>query len=146
MGSKPKQIITQKLEYFNDRGRDLKAYSLIMAVYYENLQLTQSILKSEPDQINSQEPYADMSPIHVAIFRQNLEIVETLLKVPNIKLHQKDNFGREPIDMLDYTINQAIFESVLAATYPNEMNDLVVQISEETESDLKIIPFRTKDN
>ena len=45
------------------------------------------------------------SPLHLAVEKQNLEIVKLLLKNKGINIHTKDNQGKEPID---YTKNKEI--------------------------------------
>lgn len=132
------------LAYFEDRGTDLKTYSLLLAVYYDEFEKAQALLKSDPGQLNLQDPYAGLTALHIAIFRQNQEIVSLLLDQDGIDVKIKDGFHRRPVDMLDYTVNQEIFEMVMDATYPDEMRALDDEAYDEGRADNTVVPLKPK--
>lgn len=132
------------LAYFEDRGADLKTYSLLLAVYYDEFEKAQALLKSDPGQINLQDPYAGLTALHIAIFRQNPKIVSLLLAQNGIDVKIKDGFQRRPVDMLDYTVNQEIFEMVMDATYPDEMRALEDEAYDAGRADNSVVPLKPK--
>ena len=144
MSIKPKKRMTRKLAYFEDSGSDLKRYQLLLAVYYDRLDQAQAILKTDPDQLNIQDPYGGLTAIHIAVFRQNPKMVELLLKQRDIDLNITDNFNRRPVDMLDYTVNQSIFEMMMDACYPDEMRALEDEAFDEGRADSTVVPLKPK--
>ncbi len=144
MSIKPKPIMKNTLAYFEDRGADLKTYSLLLAVYYDEFEKAQALLKSDPGQLNLQDPYAGLTALHIAIFRQNPKIVSLLLEQNGIDVKIKDGFQRRPVDMLDYTINQEIFDMVMDATYPDEMRALEDEAYDEGRADNSVVPLKPK--
>lgn len=136
--------MTRKLAYFEDRGSDLKRYQLLLAVYYDRLEQAQAILETDPDQLNLQDPYGGLTALHIAIFRQNPKMVRLLLGRREIDAQLADNFNRRAVDMLDYTVNQEIFEAVIEATYPDEMRGLEEEMFEEGVTDRTIVPLKPK--
>lgn len=136
--------MTNKLAYFEDRGSDLKQYSLLLAAYHDEYDKAAAILKSDSDQLNVQDPYAGLTALHIAIFRQNPKIVNLLLEQDGIDVKIKDGFQRRPVDMLDYTVNQEIFEMVMDATYPDEMRALEDEGYDEGRADSSVVPLKPK--
>ena len=132
----------KRLAYFEDRGSDRQNYPLLMAVYYDDFEKAKAILQSDPEQLNIPDPYAGLTAIHIAIFRQNLDIIRMLLAQPGIQKKTKDTFGRRPVDMLDYTVNQVVFEVVMDATYSDEMRALEDEAFEEGLTDQSVVPFK----
>jgi hypothetical protein len=128
------------LAYFEDRGSDLKTYSLLLAVYYDEFEKAQVLLKSDPGQLNLQDPYAGLTALHIAIFRQNPKIVNLSLEQDGIDVKIKDSFQRRPVDMLDYTVNQEIFDMVMDASYPDEMRALEDEAYDEGRADNSVVP------
>lgn len=116
--------MTRKLGYFEDSGTDKKKYSLISAAYHERTETAKELIKSDPDQIIRQDPHSGLTALHIAVFRQNIELVEILAKHPRTDLSLKDVFGRRVVDILEYTTNQELFTLVMDATYPDLMRDL----------------------
>ncbi|PWE55001.1 hypothetical protein DEM27_16220 [Metarhizobium album] len=98
-------------------GGKLSAYSLLRAVYMDQVREAEAVLRASPEQINLGDPYANLTPLHVAIFRQNREIVALLVNHPRCDVWQKDNFGRTAVDMLVYTKEKQIFESIINKSY-----------------------------
>jgi ankyrin repeat protein len=136
--------MTNKLAYFENRGSDLKQYSLLLAAYHDEYDKAAAILKSGSDQLNVQDPYAGLTALHIAIFRQNPKIVSLLLEQDGIDIKIKDGFQRRPVDMLDYTVNQEIFEMVMDATYPDEMRALEDEAYDEGRADSSVVPLKPK--
>lgn len=101
-----------------DSGAQLATYSLIRAVYNDRITQARDILKANPEQINLQEPFAGLTALHIAIFRQNEEIVTLLAEHPRCDITLKDNFQRTAADMLVYTDKPAIFDIVMRRAYP----------------------------
>jgi DNA phosphorothioation-associated putative methyltransferase len=95
---KPKKEEKAGLGYFQDSGVDRKAYALILAAYNDNTETAEKIIATDPDQINSQDPYARLTALHIAIFRQNERLVALLAGHPQTDLRLKDGFGRRPVD------------------------------------------------
>lgn len=113
---------TKKLSNrFNPQGgAKLSTYSLLRAVYMDKVEEAKVILAANADQINLGDPFAGLTPLHVAIFRQNEETVALLVDHPRCDVWQKDNFGRAAVDMLIYTANRAIFEKMMKRAHPQE--------------------------
>ena len=112
MNLKPKEVLKTKLSYFEAQGPRMKDYPLIRAVYFEDFEKARTILESDPDQINSRDPYAGLTPLHIAIFRENQEMIDLLLNAKGIDASVRDGFGRRPIDIADYIQNNQIFLQV----------------------------------
>ena len=134
----------RRLAYFEERGADLKAFSLLLAVYNDQFEDAKAILKADPAQLNSQDPYAGLTALHIAIFRQNPKTVRLLLDQDGIDIKIKDGFRRRPVDMLDYTVNQEIFDMVMEATYPDEMRALEDEAYDEGRADNTVVPLKPK--
>lgn len=103
-----------------DDGLGLGVYPLIRAAYHDKLEQARDILKADPDQINTQDPYAGLSPLHIAIFRQNGEMVRLFTDSPRCDVSLKDNFQRAAADMLVYTSDPIIFDPVMRCAYPEQ--------------------------
>lgn len=134
----------KRLAYFEDRGADLKAFSLLLAVYNDHFEEAEAILKADPAQLNTPDPYAGLTALHIAIFRQNPKIVQLLLAQAGIDVRIKDGFGRRPVDMLDYTANQDIFDMIMDVTYPDTMRALENETLDEGLADGSIASFKPK--
>lgn len=130
MSVQPKDKMQRKLGYFEDSGTDKKKLSLLRMAYFNATEKAKDIIKTDPDQINYQDPHAGLTTLHIAIFRQNVELVEILANHPRTKMELKDNFGRRSVDMLDYTINQKIFDAVMKAAYPEQIRTLETRDNE----------------
>lgn len=98
-------------------GAMLSSYTLLRAIYMDKVAEAEAILKSNPEQINMGDPYASLTPLHVAIFRQNVEAVALLVNHSRCDVWRQDNFGRAPVDMLVYTANREIFDLVTNRSY-----------------------------
>ena len=145
MRIKPKQDVKKRLDYFEDQGLEAKKLKLISAVYFDRSEEAEKIIREDPEQINQQDPYAGLTALHIAIFRQNQKLVGLIATHPQCDLHIQDNFYRKAVDMLDYTINQAIFETVIDASYPDEMHALEDEAFEEGVVGGDVVPFRPKE-
>ncbi len=117
---KPKAKPGTPLSWFSDSGVDKKKLSLIRAAYFDNYERAKAIVKADPDQINSQDPFAGLTPLHIAIFRQNDPMVTLIATHPTCDFSVKDHFGRVATDMLIYIRDRKIFETVMQAAYPHE--------------------------
>jgi ankyrin repeat protein len=138
MSIQPKEKMTRKLGYFEDSGTDKKKYSLISAAYYDRTDTAKELIKSDPDQIYAQDPHSGLTALHIAVFRQNVELIEILSKHPRSDLSLKDAFGRRVVDMLEYTTNQQINDLIMEATYPDLMRDLKA----DDESENNVVTLR----
>ncbi len=145
MAIKPKPIVKRKLSYFEDQGSGLKKYPLLRAVYFDDTQRAIRILAEDPDQLNLPDPFGGLTATHIAIFRENKTLVELFAKHPLYKPQIKDNFGRRAVDMLDYTINQQIFNAIIEVTYPDEIRSLEDETYERGMSDGSVIPLKPKE-
>lgn len=134
----------RRLAYFEDRGADIKTFSLLLAVYNDQFEAAKSILRADPAQLNSQDPYAGLTALHIAIFRQNPKTVRLLLDQNGIDVTIKDGFQRRPVNMLDYTVNQEIFGMVMDATYPEEMRALDDEAYDQGRADNSVVPLKPK--
>lgn len=124
MTLKPREAQSQGLGYFKKGGPKRQHFELILAAYYNRTARAEAIMQSDPDQIVRQDPHSGLTALHVAIFRGNVELVTLLAEHPRTDFQMKDNFDRRPVDMLDYTRNQQIFNLVMEGTYPDEMRAL----------------------
>ena len=145
MSAKPEKAKERLLGYFEDSGVDYKRYSLIRATYYEDNRRAQNLVETDPQQINRQDPYAGLTPLHIAVFRQNRFLVQVIGNHPETDFHIRDNFNRKAVDMLDYTSDQVIFELIMDKTYPDQMRSLEDEAYENALKSGQITPFRPKD-
>jgi len=123
MSALPKPKPKPKRTPFNlepGSGVQLATYSLIRAVYNNRLEQARDILAASPEQINLQEPFAGLTALHIAIFRQNEDMVALLANHPRCDLTLKDNFQRTAAGMLIYTAKPAIFDVVMRRSYPEQ--------------------------
>lgn len=137
--------MARTLGYFDDSGIDRKLYRLIIAAYNDETDKALALIEEDPDQINRQDPHSGLTALNIAIFRQNAELVTALAQYPKSDTKLKDTFGRRPVDMLDYTQNQEIFEAIMDATYPESMQELK-EISREDEGkgQASVVAFKPK--
>ena len=145
MTIKPKPIVKRKLSYFEDQGSGLKKYPLLRAVYFDDTEKATRILVDNPDQLNLPDPFGGLTATHIAVFRENETLVELFTKHPQYRPHIKDNFDRKAVDMLDYTVNQQIFEMIIDATYPDEMRALEDEAFEEGMVGGDVVPFKPRE-
>lgn len=122
MSALPKIVERELLTFFQDRRNRRQVYPLIVATYYERLDQARKILEEDPAQIRDRDPFAGLTALHIAIFRENLPLVRLLAHHPNADLRAADNFGRRPVDMCIYTSIGEIFDLVLSASYPRAMH------------------------
>ncbi len=112
------------LGQFNEEKIDKSKLRLFAAVYYDRTESALELIKTNPEQINEKDPFAGMTAIHIAIYRQNKAIVRALTEHPKLDMQVKDTFDRLPVDMLDYTQNQEIFIMVMDAHNPDSAAEL----------------------
>lgn len=122
-------------------GVQLATYSLIRAVYNDRLDQARDILAASPEQINLQEPFAGLTALHIAIFRQNEEIVTLLANHPRCDLTLKDNFQRTAADMLVYTANSTIFGTVMRCAYPKQERIWSNDAYDEGKAAMRVVPL-----
>lgn len=134
-----------RLGYFRDSGENRKKYALITAVYYERVEIAKALVLSDPDQINVQDPHSGLTPLHIAIFRQNRELVQLLAPHRQCDPMIRDAFNRRAVDMLDYTSDQFIFETVMDAAYPDALRELQDEAYDEAKATGRIVPFKPKE-
>lgn len=127
-------------------GVHLATYSLIRAVYNDRFAQARDILAVSPDQVNSQEPFAGLTALHIAIFRQNEDMVTLLANHPQCDIALKDNFGRTAADMLVYTANPAIFDTVMRRAYSDQERSWEQENFEQGIASGTIVPLRTHRN
>lgn len=153
MSIEPKKKMTRRLGYFEDSGIDRKKYALLIAAYRDDTETAKALIKSDPEQINRQDPHSGLTALHISIFRQNRELVGILAKHPQTKMDVKDNFNRRLVDMLDYTSDQEIFEVVMEASYPDIWAELDALAGDENKDESAknsgsenetIVPFKPK--
>jgi ankyrin repeat protein len=106
-----------KRSIFSGRGAKTQPLSLIEAIYFDRTERAKAIIEADPDQVRQQEPFAGLTPLHVAIFRQNVEIVRVLVSHPRTDPNLIDGFNRRPIDMCVYTKNEEMFRLVKERTF-----------------------------
>lgn len=126
----------QKFSIFSDSGESTAKLKLIQAVFFDRTKSALEIIKTDPDQINEQDPFAGLTPLHIAIFRQNVAVVDALTLHPITKPSIEDRFGRKPIDMCIYTNIDEIFDAVLKRTYHSALLEL------DNAENNKIIPIK----
>ncbi len=132
----PKPKTPARRSLFPTTGSRHKRLPLLEAVYYNRTEQALAIIEADPAQINLQDPFAGLSPLHVAVFRQNLQIVVALTRHPITDIGLADRFGRKAIDMCLYTLNDDIFQAVAARTYQKALIQL------DTDDGDKIRPLR----
>lgn len=99
------------------RGTERQPLSLLEAVYFDNTKRAKAIIEADPSQINQQDPFAGLTPLHIAIFRQNIEIVRTLVSHPRTDPNIEDGFHRKPIDICVYTVDEEIYSLVVMRSF-----------------------------
>lgn len=102
---------------FSDAGERRAKLPLIEAVYFDRTTRAEAIIESDPAQINLQDPFAGLSALHIAVFRQNVVIVRKLTDHPVTDMNLADRFGRKPIDMCLYSTQAEIVEAITNRTY-----------------------------
>ena len=98
---------------FEGRGAKTQPLSLLQAVYFDRTERAKVIIEADPEQINQQDPFTGLTPLHIAIFRQNVELVRALISHPMTDPNLADGFGRRAIDMCVYTRSEEMFHFVL---------------------------------
>ncbi len=145
MAVNPLKKMEQKLSYFEDSGPTRQKYPLIMAVYHNATDLAEKLIREDPAQINDQDPYAGLSPLHIAIFRQNVRIIGILLKQPTINLRLRDSFGRRAQDFLDYTVDPEIHRLITNACYPDAIRRLEDEALDQAIAEGKIVRWKPEE-
>lgn len=144
MSIKPREKMPRKLGYFEDSGTDRKKFALLLAAYHNRTETALKLIETDPDQINRQDPHSGLTALHIAIFRQNRVLVERLAGHPKTDVHLKDAFDRKAVDMLDYTADQVIFETMMDVTYPDEMLELEDEGPDDEPPAGSVVPLRPK--
>ena len=70
------------LQYFEDDGLNTSTYPLLHAVFHERVEKAERVIAADPNQLNSQDPFAGLTPLHIAIFRENRYFVNLIAKHP----------------------------------------------------------------
>lgn len=122
--------------FSSDRGARTQQLELFVEVFYNRTESALAIIENDPNQINVQEPFSNLTTLHLAVFRQNVRVVEAITMHPITDIAIRDGFGRRAIDMCIYTSNEDIIEAVFSRTYQRE--DLML----EGDGDGPVVPFR----
>lgn len=122
--------------FSSDRGARTKKHSLFVEVFFNRTEPALAIIQNDSEQINIQEPFSELTTLHLAIFRQNARVVDALTAHPVTDFTIKDSFGRRAIDMCIYTTDENLIESVFKRTY--QRADLLLSDS----GDGPVVPFR----
>ena len=109
---------------FEGRGARTQPLSLLQAVYFDRTERAKAIIEADPGQVNQQDPFTGLTPLHVAIFRQNVEVVRALVAHPRTDINLRDGFNRRPIDMCVYTRDEEMFLIVVGRTHQKELLEL----------------------
>lgn len=124
MSATPLPKLPLRRSVFSDAGERTAKLPLIEAVYFNRTQRAEAIIESDPAQINLQEPFAGLTALHIAVFRQNVVIVRKLTDHPVTDMTVQDQFGRKPIDMCLYSIQAEIVEAITNRTYRTAILEL----------------------
>lgn len=144
MIAKPQPKPTRPLSFLSDSGTSSAKLDLLATVYRDQTETALQLIASDPDQINEQDPYTGLTSLHIAIFRQNRDVVERLVHHRQTDLKRRDNFGRSIVDMLDYTADQMIFDWVIEAFYPEQVRSLDDESYEQGRSSGTIVPLNPR--
>lgn len=144
MIAKPQPTSRRPLSFLTDSGTSNAKLRLLAAVYRDETETARRLIISDPDQINEQDPYSGLTSLHIAIFRQNRDIVDRLIHHRQTDLKRKDNFDRSIVDMLDYTSDQTILDWVIEAYYPEQVRQLNDAAYEQGRSSGTIIPLNPR--
>jgi hypothetical protein len=117
MSAVPLPKLPLRRSLFSDTGERTAKLPLIEAVYFDRTTRAVAIIESDPAQINLQEPFADLTALHIAVFRQNVVIVKKITDHPVTDMTLQDRFGRKPIDMCLYSTQAEIVEAITNRTY-----------------------------
>ena len=124
MAALPKPKTSRARALFSDTGERTAKLSLFQEVFYDRTERALKIIETDPEQINLVDPFAGLTSLHVAIFRQNVDVVEAIAAHPVADLTIRDKFDRRPSDMCIYTRNDRIYSAVFERTYREEILDL----------------------
>lgn len=142
---KPKpELKIPRLHFEPQDGSRLATLALLRAVYMDELEHARDILSADPDQLNRRDPFAGVTPLHIAIFRQNEKMVRLLTQHPQCRVSIKDNFGRTAADMLTYTSDPTIFDIVLRLTSPEVDRSWQDEAYDQGRSSGDIVTIRPK--
>lgn len=122
--------------FSSDRGARTQQLELFVEVFYNRTESALAIIENDPNQINVQEPFSNLTTLHLAVFRQNVRVVEAITRHPVTDIAIRDGFGRRAVDMCIYTSNNDIIEAIFARTYQRE--DILL----EGGDDGPVVPFR----
>jgi hypothetical protein len=122
--------------FSSDRGARTQQLELFVEVFFNRTDSALTIIENDPQQINVQEPFSQLTTLHLAVFRQNVLVVEAITQHPITDIAIRDGFGRRAIDMCIYTSNEDIIEAVFARTYQRE--DVLL----DGGGDGPVVPFR----
>jgi hypothetical protein len=125
----------------HDDGMKFLTYDLIGHIYYGRTKDAQATIVADPDQVAMPEAVTLLTPLHVAIFREDDEVIAQLLQHPKVDLHAQDKFGRTPLDMLHYSHDEDIHLLVLEAYYPDTVRRIIDDEYDEARAAGRIKPF-----
>ena len=139
MAALPKPKTSRARALFSDTGERTAKLSLFQEVFYDRTERALKIIETDPDQINLVDPFAGLTSLHVAIFRQNVDVVEAITAHPIADLEIRDKFERRPIDMCIYAQNDRIYSAVFERTFRAAILTL------ESDGKGSILPFPKPD-
>lgn len=139
---KPRSLPTHLMP---DSGSRLATYPLLRAVYMDETDRARAILAADPQQVNLQDPFAGLTALHIAIFRQNLDTVRLLAGHPECNTTIRDNFGRTASDMLAYTSSRVIFDLVTRRAAPEIERSWLEEAFDLGRATRRIVPIRRDD-
>lgn len=138
MSLEPLRKSPRRSVLFPGSGAQTAKLSLFQAIFFERTDPALKIIETDPEQINLQEPFAALTSLHLAIFRQNVLVVQAICRHPITSIHLEDRFGRKPIDMCLYTRNDQIFSAVLERSYRKAILEL------ETDGTGTVVAFKDR--
>lgn len=131
-------------DIYKDRETSGYYTALLTEIYADNTRDALSLIEKDPDQIAIPHSGTGLTPLHVAVFRENLTIVKELLKNSRADVFLKDEFGRSALDMLSYTTNETIHQVMLEAAYPDASRRLEDEVYDEARAAGDVRPLRPK--
>ena len=102
MNIKAKESMVSLKGLFDRPEVDSDLYKLIRATYFNKTKTALELIENDPEQINRRDPYGGLTALHIAVFRQNEDIVRAVIQHPQHTSSIKDVFGRRAYDMLIY--------------------------------------------
>ena len=143
MTIKTKEKMESLKRLFDKPDVDKELYKLIRATYFDRTETALELIENDPEQINRRDPYSGLTALHIAVFRQNEDIVRAIIDHPDHDISIKDKFGRRACEMLMYNRNSEIFTMVFNDTNPEYKDWDAIFAEEDLQAEIEAREINT---